>query len=806
MEKPYETQNHSFAQIAANVGKRSSRITQVTAGCPDGMRPPCINSPRIMWWTSFFRRGQAPSRERVGLAHAQSVCLSVNVVVAAHVADNARPAAPRGLPRPPDVHSPVPRIPRLQSAPLPPPAAPLPPVPGPSRISDTDTLLFLASTPSRSRRSSKLSLNRDAPNRDSFTSTRDSLLSVSTSSQRSSPRTPDSAAQSLHRPSLAFSIDEEHPDAELDDDLLSKAPMVLGPEEDLALDVPPPRRESIALNALDMPTAIADSDTEPDFDTLQANTPDDSRAPSPDITTILATTPRPRIASLSASQRSRSHSRTTVDLSYGSVYSVASKTRAYAFGYPDVDASLDPHSGDEDDGQVWDGDGGDSDSSLDLHTSLPELMVRHGLLSPRSKLLPSPASTSALAPLSAASVDSSFSALQDASSPLPRDTRDTPKRRRSASRRQAATWRHRSHHRARLERQRRRRRAVGPDPPHLVPQPLAPSVHRVLAAWPLFRRLLLALPPLALRLHLHFGLLARLDVRKRWRLPAPAFARALGLGGRCGRVRRVYLETQKLGPADVVGGRATAPRRERVSRAQALGAYTEPELTRPAADHSHALGGVYRRPSVMRSRSRVLRVMMADKEKPLPRPPSLRRNPSMTLGASPGAVAAEAGTPSPRTSGIARPRAFSTTQLTRAAAPPPTSAPGTEPPKPQMRPLRLQPQPRQPVLGGDRAPVPVPSLASSTSSSSSLSTSTSASTALSASTSASSTYAYVHASPPATPTTPLYDAAATVTTGGARLTLPRPRPRTGTGMVYRTSTYVPGTPGRLRPPGKPIAL
>ncbi|EKM77110.1 hypothetical protein AGABI1DRAFT_130831 [Agaricus bisporus var. burnettii JB137-S8] len=32
----------------------------------------------------------------------------------------------------------------------------------------------------------------------------------------------------------------------------------------------------------------------------------------------------------------------------------------------------------------------DSDSSLDLHTPLPHLMVKHGLLSPRSKLLPQP--------------------------------------------------------------------------------------------------------------------------------------------------------------------------------------------------------------------------------------------------------------------------------------------------------------------------------------------------------------------------------------------------------------------------------
>ncbi|RDB30208.1 hypothetical protein Hypma_010449 [Hypsizygus marmoreus] len=38
------------------------------------------------------------------------------------------------------------------------------------------------------------------------------------------------------------------------------------------------------------------------------------------------------------------------------------------------------------------GSGSGSESSLDLHTPLPHLMVRHGLLSPRSKLLPQPES------------------------------------------------------------------------------------------------------------------------------------------------------------------------------------------------------------------------------------------------------------------------------------------------------------------------------------------------------------------------------------------------------------------------------
>ncbi|KAJ7449609.1 hypothetical protein FB451DRAFT_1530923 [Mycena latifolia] len=332
-----------------------------------------------------------------------------------------------------------------------PPAAPLPPVPGPSRISDTDTLLFLQSTaPSRSRRSSRLS------NRDSVASNRsDSLLSVSTGSLRSSPQTPSSAAQSLHSPSLAFSIDEH---AELPDDLLESTPLQdiqkapLDDDDDLALDdltvsVPPvmpsssahraarstpprtstPRRESIALSSVAIPTT--DSDTEPDFDAL---TPaQDLRAPSPDIQSILATTPRPRLSSISRRQTPQPYDEPWeedfID-DYGhvrgsSIYSAASKASGpYAFGYPEQDDPDGQSLDGDDDHMLWD-EPNDSDSDIDLHTSLPQLMLHHGFLSPRSKLVSNAASSASLA------LPSPASAAFPSTDSLLRDTRDTPKRR-----------------------------------------------------------------------------------------------------------------------------------------------------------------------------------------------------------------------------------------------------------------------------------------------------------------------------------------------------------------------------------------
>ncbi|KAF9463184.1 hypothetical protein BDZ94DRAFT_1321935 [Collybia nuda] len=71
------------------------------------------------------------------------------------------------------------------------------------------------------------------------------------------------------------------------------------------------------------------------------------------------------------------------------------------------------------------GGGSDSDSSLDLHTPLPHLMLRHGLLSPHSKLLPQ-SQEAGPRPDSVISLASNHSAMTNG---LAKDTRDTPMRR-----------------------------------------------------------------------------------------------------------------------------------------------------------------------------------------------------------------------------------------------------------------------------------------------------------------------------------------------------------------------------------------
>ncbi|KAI0324859.1 hypothetical protein GY45DRAFT_1375226 [Cubamyces sp. BRFM 1775] len=78
-----------------------------------------------------------------------------------------------------------------------------------------------------------------------------------------------------------------------------------------------------------------------------------------------------------------------------------------------------------------DGDGSDSDSSLDLHTPLPHLMVRDGLLSPHSKLVQSSRNTTPLPnnrPGSVFSVASTVGSVMTKSG-LFKDERDTVKRR-----------------------------------------------------------------------------------------------------------------------------------------------------------------------------------------------------------------------------------------------------------------------------------------------------------------------------------------------------------------------------------------
>ncbi|KAH9929445.1 uncharacterized protein B0H18DRAFT_211913 [Fomitopsis serialis] len=104
----------------------------------------------------------------------------------------------------------------------------------------------------------------------------------------------------------------------------------------------------------------------------QVNRPD-----SPDLDTILANTPRPRRRSSVAVSPSTTRSRTS---------SVASP---FGWRVSGTDQDGTELRGSDDDLRGLEGDdGSESDSSIDLHTPLPHLMFRDGLLSPRSKLLP----------------------------------------------------------------------------------------------------------------------------------------------------------------------------------------------------------------------------------------------------------------------------------------------------------------------------------------------------------------------------------------------------------------------------------
>ncbi|KAL1943483.1 hypothetical protein VTO73DRAFT_3928 [Trametes versicolor] len=217
--------------------------------------------------------------------------------------------------------------------------------------------------------------------------------------------------------------------------------------------------------------------------------PAQRRTNSPDIDEILATTPRPgRKSSVGSGLRSRSTSRSVRSLkrrvSEGvpeaasrrtSAASTSQVRLARARSRPEREeaselayeqtamASSAAHAHD---GEVWDedsfvsdygvpidqtgtpyemfdgdeearlekeldGDGSDSDSSLDLHTPLPDLMVKDGLLSPNSKLVQGSRGTTPLPgdrPGSVFSVASTVGSVMTKSG-LFKDERDTVKRR-----------------------------------------------------------------------------------------------------------------------------------------------------------------------------------------------------------------------------------------------------------------------------------------------------------------------------------------------------------------------------------------
>ncbi|KAI0824407.1 hypothetical protein BC628DRAFT_1411015 [Trametes gibbosa] len=433
-----------------------------------------------------------------------------------------------------------------------PPSAPLPPVPGPSPITEHETLMFISAN--RSRRSSKMSLASNS----SHYSRRDSLATeVSNASGSSMPSlspstsvTPNDSSRSLRSYPSSGSLSVPFPRYTLD-----KSPVIQPriAEED-ATDLTRMSLDEITLHS-PLPEHLSDdekvldvgigpsisrqphSEPRPSLSSIEAreghSAPDEDpavssgilrprhptspldkelpplpftqppprsslppplpppsrRTRSPDIDEILATTPRPHgKSSVGSGLRSRSTSRSVRNLrrrvcddagasaqssEAGSRRTSAASTSrrtslARARSRPESlselayeQTAMTPQEGDTWDEDSFvsdygvpvdhtgtpyeifdrdeearldrelDGDGSDSDSSLDLHTPLPHLMVKDGLLSPRSKLVQTSRNTTPLPgdrPNSVFSIASSVGSMMTKSG-LFKDERDTVKRR-----------------------------------------------------------------------------------------------------------------------------------------------------------------------------------------------------------------------------------------------------------------------------------------------------------------------------------------------------------------------------------------
>ncbi|KAJ8496381.1 hypothetical protein ONZ51_g1150 [Trametes cubensis] len=163
------------------------------------------------------------------------------------------------------------------------------------------------------------------------------------------------------------------------------------------------------------------------------------RSDSPDVETMIARTPRPRRKSSATFNspilRARSNSSMMVPSSWKGLKGKEAATGDNESVISDYGTLL--KDDDSDLERQLEGDGSESDSSLDIHTPLPHLMFRDGLLSPRSKLLPGGA-----APLSlyiddnaeAGRANSVLSVASTAASTMTksgvyRDPRDTQRRR-----------------------------------------------------------------------------------------------------------------------------------------------------------------------------------------------------------------------------------------------------------------------------------------------------------------------------------------------------------------------------------------
>ncbi|KAK0236240.1 hypothetical protein EDD85DRAFT_634790 [Armillaria nabsnona] len=281
------------------------------------------------------------------------------------------------FPVPPSFIPPTPSTPTSTINPPPsrPPATPLPPLPGPSRFSFQDSQRILGA--------------------------RDDSLS------------------SIDMQDLPSDDDDD------DDDVnaITTSPILSSPQS--------PKRTSN--HSFTTPTRSAKPLSR---STSAISTSGPARATSPDITTIISRTPKPRrMASTTFSLRSTSTSRapssTSTSRGTSSPTGLPYDRSSRATTWEETDF-IDDYGESE---RQLEGEGTDSDSSLDLHTPLPHLMVKHGLLSPNSTLLPHAKSMNSVDSLlisedgfmmdpraSLVSVDTTKSSIL-------KDNRDTPRRR-----------------------------------------------------------------------------------------------------------------------------------------------------------------------------------------------------------------------------------------------------------------------------------------------------------------------------------------------------------------------------------------
>ncbi|KAI9068554.1 hypothetical protein FKP32DRAFT_1561442 [Trametes sanguinea] len=168
------------------------------------------------------------------------------------------------------------------------------------------------------------------------------------------------------------------------------------------------------------------------------------RADSPDVETMIARTPRPRRKSSATFGSPILRARTNAGMAVPSSWKgLNAKEKEKGAGAGDNESVISDYGtllkdDDSDFERQLEGEGSESDSSIDIHTPLPHLMFRDGLLSPRSKLLPAGTATLSLYMDDSPDGQRANSVLSVAStaastvtkSGVYRDPRDTQRRRR----------------------------------------------------------------------------------------------------------------------------------------------------------------------------------------------------------------------------------------------------------------------------------------------------------------------------------------------------------------------------------------